>query len=190
MEQFLESEEGKEYKKKLLTQLEKDQKLKSKIRKRQPTNWTEPPQHTSKRPKRDSIDQLLETEFSDDQTSDDEETKAEVLPPTRDSFHSKFLELQKNVEKLPDNLAKIIAEVTMMSKDLPSAVFNKDFVIWTFGLTVEFNEETFSLPIKEVKLIPLFDASLQDEIILMQVVNINVGRYVIRLIYFIYVFLI
>lgn len=67
-------------------------------------------------------------------------------------------------------MAKVNAEMTMMTSSLPSAVSKKDFVIWSFELAIKWKEEAFFLPITEANRIAIFDEALQDEMISIDVV--------------------
>lgn len=185
LERFLESQEGYQFKQKLMLQIQRDQKRKAKDHNRELSDLDESIDSLNYTPKKrskrsytiDSCDHPLtgedinntsnEIELSStpDYESNAADKKSHLL-----SLQNKLLDLQKDVDKLPNAIARMNAEMAMMSNSLPSAVSNNDFVIWTFELPIKWKDESFSVPIMEPNHIATLNEALQDEFISIDVV--------------------
>lgn len=120
--------------------------------------------------------------ISNKNLSSEDDGKSKTVDDTCLSFfQSKLIEFEKKCEQLPNSVAKVNAEVEVMTKTLPTADVkltmersNKQFVLWTFGLSVEWENETIVLPITESTRITSFNVALQSEPIYNSVVNIYI----------------
>lgn len=175
LDYFLETNEGLKYKQELMRQIQNDRKRKSQYSSNSFSDDLIPL-------KKSNQQTVIESTIQHIDISDDISDRAHDLSTTGNkstmhdnktsilNLHSKLLGLQKDVDQLPNVIAKVNAEMAIMSDTLPSAQLKNDFAIWTFQVPIKWKEETFCVPIMEANQVATLNEALQDEIIYLDVV--------------------
>lgn len=176
--EFLETQEGLEYKQQLMQQIQNVRKRKHEQRSSGSNDINNSSSDDSTQPKITKLTDCI------DITKDDSESPYDLSrtgvnssvinnEASSSNLHVKLFGLQKYVDELPNVIAKVNAEVSIMSSTLASTHSKNDFVIWTFQLPIDFNGKKFSLPITEANLVPILDEALHDEMISLDVVSVG-----------------
>lgn len=94
-------------------------------------------------------------------------------------FQMKYHELQKTLNDIPSVIAQLNTELEMLSRStitvetLPSNDKVLDAFFWKFSITIEWEDESFSLPIQRVEDIEKLNTALTDETIYHHVVSFD-----------------